>query len=66
MDYCTVKEIAEKWEITSRMVSIYCKENRIPGAFKLGNMWLIPQEAERPIDQRVNNGKKKMEAVDYE
>ena len=28
----TVKEMGEKWGITSRMVTIYCKEERIPGA----------------------------------
>ena len=57
MDYCTVKEIAKKWGISSRMVSIYCKEKRIPGAFKMGNMWLIPQNACKPFDLRANNGK---------
>lgn len=63
MDYCTVKEKADAWGISSRMVSVYCKENRIAGAFKMGNMWLIPQNAEKPIDMRINNGRKKMSEV---
>lgn len=58
MDYCTVKEIAEQWGISSRMVSIYCKDNRIQGTVKIGNMWLVPTDAEKPEDLRKNNGKK--------
>lgn len=58
MDYCTVKEIAEQWGISSRMVSIYCKEKRIQGTVKMGNMWLVPADAEKPEDLRKKNGKK--------
>ena len=61
MEYLTVKEMAERWEISSRMVSIYCKEGRIPGAIKKGNLWLLPEDTERPIDNRKYNGKKNNE-----
>lgn len=63
MEYCTVKEIADSWGVSSRMVSIYCKDNRIAGAFKMGNMWLVPQDAEKPVDMRINNGRKKASGV---
>ena len=66
MEYFTVRETADAWGISSRMVSVYCKENRIPGALKKGNMWLIPNDAEKPADLRVNNGKKKTEVVNCE
>lgn len=49
--------MGEKWGITSRMVTIYCKEERIPGAIKKGNLWLVPSDATKPSDQRKNNGK---------
>lgn len=52
MEYLTVKEAGEKWGITSRMVNVYCLENRIPMAIKKGNLWLVPENAEKPIDQR--------------
>ena len=52
MDYMTTSEIAKVWGITSRRVQILCKENRIPGASKLGYMWLIPKDAEKPVDGR--------------
>ena len=59
MEYYTVKEIAAVWGVSSRMVSLYCKEDRIEGAIKKGNMWLVPQSAQKPCDLRINNGKKK-------
>ncbi len=60
MEYLTVKEMGEKWGVTSRMVNVYCSTGRIPGAIKKGNLWLVPEEAIKPIDQRrkkeKNNG----------
>ncbi|GHU79052.1 DNA-binding protein [Clostridia bacterium] len=53
MDYLTVKEAGEKWNITGRMVMYYCEAGRIPGAEKKGNLWLIPASAEKPIDGRT-------------
>ena len=52
MDYMSAKEAAEKWCITQRRVAILCSENRIPNAEMLGNMWLIPADAEKPADGR--------------
>lgn len=49
--------MGEKWGITSRMDTIYCKEERIPGAIKKGNLWLVPSDTTKPSDQRKNNGK---------
>ncbi len=52
MEYLTVKEMGLKWGITSRMVTVYCNNNRIPGAIKKGNLWLIPTDAKKPEDNR--------------
>ncbi|MDR1159264.1 MAG: helix-turn-helix domain-containing protein [Syntrophomonadaceae bacterium] len=57
MDYLTVKEAGAKWGITGRMVMYYCESNRIPGAEKKGNLWLIPVGTEKPIDGRRKEGK---------
>ena len=57
MEYLTVKEVAEMWGITSRMVTVYCSDGRLPGAVKKGNLWLVPEDAEKPDDNRKNNGK---------
>jgi hypothetical protein len=41
MDYISVKEAAEKWGVTSRMVNYHCVAGRIKGAQKIGNMWVF-------------------------
>lgn len=38
MDYISVREAAEKWGITSRMVNYHCAAGRIEGAQKIGHM----------------------------
>lgn len=48
----TSMEIAEKWELSPRRVSILCAEGRITGAIKKGKTWLIPAFSERPVDLR--------------
>lgn len=52
MLYLTVKEAAEKWGLGTRIVTLYCAENKIEGAVKRGNLWLIPEHAGRPADKR--------------
>lgn len=52
-------EAAEKWGISERRVQILCSQNRIPGVSKLGYMWLIPTNAEKPIDGRTKQGKER-------
>lgn len=61
MDYLTVKETGEKWGITGRMVTYYCVAGRIEGALKKGNLWLVPQIAQKPIDGRMKENKCKFE-----
>ena len=53
LNYMTVKEAGEKWGIGGRMVTLYCAAGRIKGAEKIGNMWLLPKDAEKPEDGRV-------------
>ena len=53
IDYLTVKEAGEKWGVSGRMVTIYCNQGKIDGAVKKGNLWLVPINAEKPIDGRT-------------
>ena len=53
IQYMSAREAAEKWNISQRRVSILCSESRIPDVAMLGNMWLIPRNAEKPIDARM-------------
>lgn len=53
LSFMSAKEAAEKWDISQRRVAILCSENRIDGAMMVGNMWIIPSNAEKPIDKRT-------------
>lgn len=55
--YLSLKETAVKWGISDRRINTLCLENRIPGAFKVGNSWAIPADAEKPCDERIKSGK---------
>lgn len=50
MDYMTLKEASEKWGVTPRWVNYYSAAGRIPGAVKMSTLWLIPKDAEKPVD----------------
>ena len=52
MEYLTVQETAEKWNLSDRMVQQFCTQGRIPGAQKFGRSWAIPADAEKPEDPR--------------
>ena len=60
MDYITVREAAEKWNISLRLTQKLCTEGRIPGAQKFSGTWAIPADAHKPEDPR--RGKKKRSA----
>lgn len=53
LSFISAKEAAEKWNISQRRVSVLCSERRIDGAMMVGNMWIIPSTAEKPIDKRT-------------
>ena len=53
MDYITVKDAAEKWEITPRRVQVLCAQGKIPGVVRFGVTWAIPKTAAKPKDGRV-------------
>lgn len=53
MNYLTASEIADKWNISSRMVAYYCEKGRIDGAIKKGKTWLVPENANKPLDKRM-------------
>lgn len=52
MEYMSCPEVAKKWDISERRVQKLCKDSRIPSVSKLGNMWLIPKDAQKPADRR--------------
>ena len=50
--YITVRDAAEKWGVTPRQAQILCKENRIEGATRMSRIWIIPENASKPTDNK--------------
>ena len=57
MGYLSISQVAEKWGIKQRRIRVLCAEGRIEGACKAGAFWLIPEDAEKPKDERIKSGK---------
>ena len=53
----TCSEKALEWNVTPRTVNAMCKNGRIQGAVKEKRTWLIPDDAEKPLDGRISTGK---------
>ena len=54
MEFITVKEAAEKWQVSVRRVQILCSDGRIKGAYRFGKSWMIPTTAVLPNARRQN------------
>lgn len=52
MEYISVLEASEKWGISLRQVQRLLAAKRIPRAKKYGRSWMIPDDAEKPVDLR--------------
>lgn len=62
--FMTVKETAEKWELSDRRVRILCAEGKIPGAYQQGRGWKIPANAVKPADGRYKTSASLLEIID--
>jgi len=58
MDYMTPKQAAELWGISERRVQVLCVNEQVQGAERLGGkVWLIPKNAQKPLDGRTKVAK---------
>ena len=56
MEYISIHDMSNKWNIKERKLTALCRDNRIAGARKVGKTWLIPSDAKKPDDpRRVRN-----------
>ena len=53
----SVEEMAAKWEVSVRCVQEYCRNGRIPGTTKTSGIWMIPENAVKPM--RIPAAKKR-------
>lgn len=51
MNYMTTSETANLWGISKRRVQDYCKKGKIKGAAMLGDRWLVPKNATKPLEK---------------
>ena len=58
-DYATIKEFAQKWNVSIRWVQQMCASGRILGVKRFGNVWAIPKNTTKPKDARITSGKYK-------
>ena len=56
LEYLTIKQAAEKWNISERRIQVLCREGRIDGIKRFGRAWAIPEDAEKSVDARVTTG----------
>lgn len=57
MGYLSITQTAEKWGLSGRRIQILCAQGRVPGAMKIGSYWAVPDDAEKPTDERIRSGK---------
>ncbi len=61
MEYLSASQAAKQWGISQRRVQVLCANGRIQGAFKVGEVWAIPQDTSKPKDTRFKKNKKTIE-----
>lgn len=54
MNYISVKEASNKFNISERRIQKLCEENRISGCTRVSGIWLIPDNAQKPADERLS------------
>lgn len=57
MEYISVKDAASKFGITPRRTQVLCETGRIQDATMISGVWLIPEDAQKPIDARCTIAK---------
>lgn len=50
VDFLSAVEFGEKCNKSAEVVKVFCRMGRIPGAVKVGNSWLVPANAEYPVE----------------
>ncbi|MDO4339608.1 MAG: DNA-binding protein [Eubacteriales bacterium] len=60
MDYISVRDTAKKWDLSERRVQKLCEENRLSGVTRFGHIWMIPKDAQKPVDNRTRRARQEM------
>lgn len=52
MEYFPVQEAAAHWGLSVRRVQYLCQQGMVPGALRVGKVWMLPKNTEKPRDKR--------------
>ncbi len=63
MGYMDVRTAARRWGLTERRITTLCRDGRIAGAKKQGGLWIIPDDAQKPVDGRKNKSSRAIRAT---
>ena len=61
-DYMTIAEASERWGISQRQVQHLCTLGSVEGAVKFGRAWIIPKNANKPVDGRTKAARAELDA----
>ena len=56
MNYISLKELAEKWDISIKYLQTLARTGMLEGAIKQDHKWMVPEDIKRPTDHRVRTG----------
>ena len=59
--FLSVREAAEKWNVSMRWVNQYIQEGRVPGVERFGKSWVIPEDTKKP--ERLKPGPKEKRLI---
>lgn len=65
MDYISIKQLSEKWGISTRRIQILCRDGRVPGAMRIASTWAVPADVAKPKDGRIKSGRYVKTLEDY-
>jgi hypothetical protein len=57
LEWITLEQTGNVWGLKSRWVQAMCSNGQIPGVVRLGRIWLIPKNAQKPVDGRTKAAK---------
>ena len=58
----TIAEASERWGISQRQVQHLCTLGSVEGAVKFGRAWMIPKNANKPVDGRTKAARAELDA----
>ena len=54
MEYLTIQEMSQKWNLSERRLQAICASGRIEGVKKFGSCWAIPIDAKNQMINVLN------------